>query len=410
MKPDYQILRSSAGFRIALAELPASECAAVSIHVPAGSRDDPPGLAGLAHFVEHMAFKGTERRDARRISLETEDVGATLNASTAEDQTIYEARGDADTLPLLVDVLGDMLWHSTWPADEVELERDVIAEEIVMYEETPSDHIGDLISRGLWAPHPLGEPIAGSRESLQHIGRAELVDFAARHHAREDLVIALAGPFDAQRVLALLEPRLPAPVAASARISYQPPASARAPLHEERDTQQVQLALAWSTFGRLDPRRHALRLLAMVLGEGASSRLFRTLREDRGLCYHVSCDATLFDDTGALEIHAGLDADSRDEALDCIRREIDDLATRGPTRAELDRARRLVASQTRAAMEGTASHASWAGECLLHYGHVITPAEALAQLAAIGPDEVREVAASCCRPEHFASAEIRPLP
>lgn len=408
MKVQYQILRSSSGLRIALASLPDSECAAVSVHLPVGSRDDPPGLSGLAHFVEHMCFKGTERRDARAISLETEDAGASLNASTSEDQTVYEARGDAGTLPLLVDVLGDMLWHSTWPAGEIGLERDVIAEEIVMYEENPSDHIGDLISRGLWAPHPLGDPIAGTRDSIAAIGRDELVDFAARHHAREDLVIAIAGPFGADEVLALLEPQLPRPTAAPPAHPYRDTGGTRSPLSEPRETQQVQMALAWATFGRKDPRRHALRLLAMVLGEGASSRLFQVLREDRGLCYHVSCDATFFDDTGALEIHAGLEPASRDEALACIRHEIADLATRGPSPAELERARRLVASQTRAAMEGTGAHAGWAGECLLQYGKLITPAQALAQLAGVGPEDVRNLAAELCRPQNFAMAEIRP--
>ena len=409
MQANYQILRSSAGFRIGFAQLPDSECAAVSIHIPAGSRDDPPGQAGLAHFVEHMIFKGTEKRDARQISIETEDVGASLNASTSEDQTVYDARGDASTLPLLVDILCDMVWHSTFPEDEIPLERDVIAEEIVMYFESPSDHIGDLISKALWSPHPLGESIAGTLESIKRIDRKALLDFTKSHHFREDVVISVAGPFDETQVLELFEAHLPSTTPPIESPTYQAPTERRKQEIDSRETQQVQLALAFSCFGRHDPRRHALRLLSTILGEGASSRLFQELREERGLCYQVGCDVTLFDDTGAIEIQAGLDPSSRDEALECIREQIDDLTKNGPSEAELARAKRLVASSSRTAMESTSAHAEWIGDCLLQHNQVIRPIEALQLIEQVTADEVRDVAATVFTAENEALAEIRPL-
>ncbi len=408
MQANYQILRSSAGFRIGFARLPESECAAVSIHIPAGSRDDPSGQAGLAHFVEHMIFKGTKKRDARQISIETEDVGASLNACTSEDQTVYDARGDASTLPLLVDILCDMVWHSTFPEDEIPLERDVIAEEIVMYQESPSDHISDLVSKALWSPHPLGESVSGSLESIKRIDRKALQSFAKRHHFREDVVISVAGPFEEVEVLQLFEKHLPPSSPVIESTVYQAGNTPRKPEIEGRDTQQVQLALAYSCFGHHDPRRHALRLLAMILGEGASSRLFQELREDRGLCYQVSCDVSLFEDTGALEIHAGLDPASRDEALACIYAQLADLSNKGPSEAELARAKRLTASSSRAAMESTAAHAEWVGECLIQHDRVIRPDEALALIDQVTANEVREIAAFVFQPNNEALAEIRP--
>ena len=165
----YESLVLPSGFRLAVATLPESECAAFSVHVAAGSRDDLPGLAGTAHFVEHMVFKGTQRRDARAISLEAEDAGGSLNACTTEDQVVYEARGDADALPLLADITADIVWHAAFPEREIPLEREVIAEEIVMYRESPGDHIGDLISLALWSPHPLGESVSGSEDSIARI-------------------------------------------------------------------------------------------------------------------------------------------------------------------------------------------------------------------------------------------------
>jgi len=408
MRSSYETVRTSNGMRLAFAPLPESECTAISIHIPAGSRDDPAGHEGLAHFVEHMSFKGTARRDARAISLDAENVGASLDAYTTEEQTVYEARGDAETLPLLLDILTDMVWHSSFPPQEVELEREVIAEEIVMYQETPGDHITDLLSHALWAGHPLGQPISGSLESIRNIDQATLEAFAHRHHRRKDIVIAVAGPHQSDEVLSLLETHLPA---ATDPIPTPPFVKGEAPTRHEvepRDTQQLQLALAYRCFGRTHPRRHALNLLAMILGEGSSSRLFQRLREERGLCYQVSCDASLLADTGSLEIHAGLDPASRDEALKCIDEELQDIISHGPREAELARAKRLAASQSRSGMESTSSHSSWIGECMLHHGAVITPAEALAKTNAVTAEEVQAVAKEVCVPEELALAEIKP--
>lgn len=408
MQATYQVHRSAKGFRIALASLPESECCSVSIHVPAGGRHDPKGKAGVAHFVEHMIFKGTAKRDAKAISIETEDAGAQLNAYTSEDQTVYEGRGDADCLPLLADVLSDIVWHAEFPESEIELERDVIAEEIVMYYENPGDHIGDLISEALWAPHPLGAPISGTLESLKQITRDDLLGFAKHHHTRNDVVIAVAGPYRMSDVLQVFNYRLPASSPPPEEDTFTLTQDHTSVIKQARQTAQEQLAVAYRVFGRRDPRRHALRLLSTLLGEGASSRLFQSLREERGLCYHISSDVNLLNETGSLEIHAGLDPGGRNEALDCIRHEILQLATNGPTEEELNRAKRLQASHMRASMESTASHSNWIGDCILHFDSTITPDEALAEITKVTTREVMEVAKTCLTSESEALAEIHP--
>lgn len=409
MRARYHVHRTSAGYRLAVATLPESECLTLSVHVPAGGRHDPGDQAGLAHFVEHMIFKGTARRDARRISLETEDLGGSLNAFTSEDQTVYEVRGEAGTLEPLAGILCDIVWHSTFPEPEVELERGVIAEEIVMYHESPSDHIGDLMSAALWSPHPLGAPISGTLESIDRIDRRTLLDFATHHHHGEDLVIAVAGPLPPETVLATLEPLLPESRPPVGHTPWSEPLDGPRERREPRETAQVQLALGFRCFGRHEPRRHALRLLSTILGEGASSRLFQSLREERGLCYHVASDVVLLEDTGALEIHAGLDPGSRDEALAAIRHEIRDLATRGPGDRELRRAKRQHASQMRAGLESTAAHAAWAGESLLQHGHIPEPDAVLAEIEAVEARAIRELAAEFLVPGREALAEIHPV-
>ncbi len=395
------------GPRLAVATIPDSECAALSIYIPAGSRDESGLPAGLAHFVEHMVFKGTERRSAREISFEIENAGGQLNACTSEDQTVYEGRGEADLMPVLADVLSDMVWHATFPAAEISLEREVIGEEITMYKESPADHIGDLISKALWGDHPLGNSISGSLETIAEIEQGTLLDFRSRHYFRNDIVIAAAGPFSVDEIMAMILPHLPEAFhAPESALPFDRSNAAPHKIKDERETDQLQLSLAWHTPGRHSESRHALRMLSMMLGETASSRLFLELREERGLCYQISSDVTFFDDTGAFEINAGLDPESRDEALACIHREIEDLVENGPRPGELDRAKRLTIAQSKLAFESTGAHASWAGESVLDLGRIPSPAEWRARIMAVTDADVLAVAKEIFLNQTPAMAEI----
>jgi len=397
------------GPKVAVAYLAESECAALSIYIPAGSRDEVGYPAGLAHFVEHMVFKGTERRSARDISFEIENAGGQLNASTSEDQTVYEGRGEADLMPLLIDILADMVWHPVFPNAEIDLEREVIGEEITMYKESPSDHIGDLISQALWGAHPLGNAISGSLESISEIDREKLVSFRDRHHFREDVVIAASGPFTLAQIVEMLTPHLPATFHAGEKpLPFDPATATPGNIVDARDTDQLQLSLAWYAPGRQSEKRHAMRLLSLMLGETASSRLFMELREERGLCYQISSDVTLFDEVGAFEINAGLDPDSRTEALECIYREIADLSKNGPREGELERAKRLAISQSKFAFETTGAHANWAGEGLLDYGHIPAVTDWRSKVLSVTHQEVQDIARELFDGKKPSIAEITP--
>jgi predicted Zn-dependent peptidase len=406
-KANYHWRRLPGGPRLAVATVPDSECAALSIYIPAGSRNESELPAGLAHFVEHMVFKGTSRRTAKDISFEIEDGGGQLNACTSEDQTVYEGRGEAAQMPILIDVLADMVWNATFPEAEIELEREVIGEEITMYRESPSDHIGDLISAALWGEHPLGNAISGSIESIHEIDRSKLVAFRDLHHFRDDIVIAAAGPFTLEEIQAMLAPHLPATFhAAPAFVAFDAAEADLRKITDLRESDQLQLSLAWHTPGRRSESRHALRLLSMMLGEISSSRLFLELREDRGLCYQIGSDVTLFDETGSFEINAGLDPESREEALECIHREIADLTRNGPRAGELDRAKRLMISQSKLAFESTASHAAWAGEGLLDFDQIPSLATWREKILAVTDDDVLRIAREIFQDRQPAVAEI----
>ena len=408
-KANYDWCQIDKGPRLAVATLPDAECASFAIHVPAGSRDESNLPAGLAHFVEHMVFKGTHTRSARDLTFEIENVGGQINACTSEDQTTYEGRADADQLATLASVICDMVWNASFPDAEIELEREVIREEITLYRESPSDHIGDLISKALWGEHPLGSPISGNAKSISRITRQHLVDFTAQHHFRKDMVIVAAGPFALDEIHALVRPLMPKNFHDGCRPTpFDRHSSTMNIVNESRDTDQLQLALAWHTPGRHSPQRHALRLLSLMLGESASSRLFLELREKRGLCYQIASDVTFLDETGAFEIHAGLAPEGRNEALDCIHAQIDDLSTRGPADEELERAKRLAISQNKQALESTAAHATWAGECLLEFGRIPHPLEWRDQMLAVTRDDIQSAATLIFSGQTPAMAEIKP--
>ncbi len=380
------------GPRLAHAQLPESECAALSIYIPVGSRDETGNIpSGLAHFSEHMAFKGTKTRSAKELTLAIESGGGQANACTSEDYTVYEAQGEAELMPVLIDVLADMVWQSTFPENEIELERDVIGEEITMIRETPSDHINDLLAAALWPEHPLGQSISGSLESIESIDRTCLQNFANEHHFRNDIVIATAGPMAPEAILEVLIPLLPKRFKTPAPRASQEFTPCKE-IIERRSTDQLQLALAWHTPGRHAPERHALRMLSLILGESSSSRLFTELREERGLCYQVGSELSLFEETGALQILAGLDPESREESLKTLFKETEDLAQNGPRPGELDRAKRLAIAQSKLAFESTSAHCSWVGEGLLFFDHIPSPQEARENLLQVTDKQVQAVA------------------
>ena len=279
-----------------------------------------------------------------------------------------------------------------------------------MYEESPSDHIGDLISQSLWSPDPLGEPITGTHQTLDAITRNHLFEFSQKHHFRSDIVIAAAGPYSPAEFANMIQPYLPtdtiAPPPPIAPFASKHPSK---PVVQHRDTEQLQLAIAYHTLGRHDEGRHALRLLSILLGESSSSRLFQKLREERGLCYHISSDIALFDDTGSLEISLGLDPESREEALQAIHREIMVLTNEGPSQEELERAKKIAITANKIALESTSAQMAWVAESLLFEGQIITPADSRARLLPVTREDVMRVAEKIFSRSNQAIAEIRSL-
>ncbi|MFC4995297.1 M16 family metallopeptidase [Rubritalea tangerina] len=399
------------GFHIATCEMPYLESVSVGIYIPVGSRHEEAAINGSAHFAEHMIFKGTDKRNALDLAIAIEGAGGTVNAFTTEDQTCLETRGPSELLPHLLGVMSDMLWHSTFPFEEVEREREVIAEEIVMYQENPSDHLHDLLSLALWPDHPLGRSITGSEASILGINADSLKKFTDQHYRSAGISVVVAGNVQHSTVMELVLQHLPKEsLPKSPFQAFSPiPFSGSVPLlHDKRDIEQSHLALAFHTTGRHSDNRQTLRMLSLLLGETMSSRLFQELREKRGLCYHIASDFSLYEDTGTLEIHAGLDSDRLEESTHALHKVLTDILHHGFTQDELNQAKSYALGQARIGLETTHAQMSWMGDSLTSFGKIIDPVEARNSLNSVTLDQVHTLATHTFKTENLAIASIGP--
>ena len=395
----YRLTRLANGVRVATAEMPYMTSVCVGLWAGVGGRHEPARLNGAAHFLEHLLFKGTRRRSARRISGEIEGLGGYLDAFTAEDHTCYYAKAEAGRLEQLGDVLSDLYLHSQLPAAEVERERGVIREEILMYQDQPAQVAEELLAAALWPSHPLGRPLAGTLESVAGLQREELLDFwRAGYHARST-VLAVAGRVKHEQVLECVAPafeKMPAgrlPRCTPWRSSgVRRRAGGPAVIVNRRDTEQVQLILGFLAPGRGDTKRFAVRLMSTLLGEKMDSRLFQSLRERRGLCYSIQSETATLADTGLLSISIGLDAKHLRSALALIRHELDRLCTQPVPARELKAARDYLIGQHRLGLESTTNQMMWLGESLLGYGKIVAPSVAETAFLNLTAADVQEAA------------------
>jgi predicted Zn-dependent peptidase len=408
--PRYEVTRLENGVTIATAEMPHMESACAGLWALTGSRHEEPKRNGIAHFVEHLLFKGTPGRTAYDISRQIEGIGASLDAFTTEDHTCFYSRGPAETLPAMVDVLVDIYRNATLDPQEIEREREVVLEEISMYRDNPSQHVEDLLAAAAWPGHPLGLPITGTEASVNRIKRGDLFAYHRQRYSGVNTVATVAGKVEHAAVVDLLGPvlesMLPGEAVPFAPVPHHMRQSGPRRLDETRDVEQAHLCIGFHTFGRHDPRRYALKILNVLLGENMSSRLFQLLREESGLCYSVSSDAVTLEDCGLLSLYAGLDVDNVPRALELTAGCLRELIRKPVSQDLLQQALNYSIGQSRIALESSASQMMWIGESLLSYQRIVDPGDSFGRLAKVTAEEVRMVAEEAFRPEVTAIAYI----
>lgn len=408
--PALQMTRLPGGLRVVSATMPDRASMALGIWVGTGSRYESAPTNGAAHFIEHLLFKGTSRRTAREISEAVEGCGGYLNAFTSEEHTCFHARAHHRQFPILADVLSDMFLHSTFLPREIAREREVIREEIAMYYDQPSQYVHEILNAATWPQQPLGRSITGTRETLRNLNRTSLLKHLNTHYSASNTVIAAAGPVDHETVVRYLAPRFrryrtsPPPGFSPAQPSSRPPTIA---LHS-RTCEQTQVALGFRTCSRHDPLRYSLRLLNAVVGENMSSRLFQSLREDRGLAYSIHSSLSFWEDAGDLVIGSGLDDKDLEGALRLIRRELRALTLRPIPRSEFARARDFVLGQLELSLESTENQMMTLGEQVLAYGRPFSLVEMQAPLLQVTPASIQTAARMFFVPDRCTLAVISP--
>lgn len=403
------------GIRTVLVPLPSTKAATVLVLFRVGSRYETPNTNGIAHFVEHMMFKGTKKRPTTLdISQALDRYGAEYNAFTSKDYTGYYIKIDRDKLGEAMDILFDMLLHSKLDAKEVDRERKVIFEEIKMHDENPLMHIDDMFESVLFNGSPLGWDIAGTKESMSKVTQKNIVDFVHNYYRPSRTLVVVCGNVDEgifkeveNFTRELKEPKnkehvwIPHKFAArkeAARLKVQ-----------FKELEQTQLMLGFPAYKYGDPKLRALSIMHTILGGTMSSRLFVSVREKRGLAYTVRTDVGMYEDTGVFSVHAGLDAARVPEAIKVIREELMKMTKTGVTAKELQDAKSAIKGRIVLSLEESNDLAGWFAKQELFTGKMETPDERFKQLEAVTLKDVLAVAREIIQPSKMAAAVIGPF-
>ncbi len=406
-----EVVTLANGVRLVMTPLPQVESVSLGIWAGVGGRHESDQLSGISHFIEHLLFKGTRHYSCRAISQAIEGRGGYLNAFTQEENTCYYARVAAGQTGRAFDVLADMVRRPTLAVSDIDRERAVIVEEIQMYRDQPAQWVDDLLGELMWVGHPLGRPIVGTPETLHGLNRRTIAAFHQTAYSARNIVLSISGAIDRdaiiRRAVAEFESHRTAPVPrfqpVSGRVA-QHPIDVRA-----RDIEQVHLALGIRVnFGRADRRRFLFKLLNVILGENMSSRLFVTLREREGLAYEIHSSCQLMDETGSLDISAGLDQKRTLRAVQLIVRELHRLRTASVGLREFRRAQEYTVGQIRLGLESTSARMLWAGESLLNLGRVIPPEEVIEGIERATAEDLRELAEELFNPRRLSLALVVP--
>ena len=403
--------RLDSGIRVVTESLPALRSVAVGFWVGTGSRDESDEMAGASHFLEHLLFKGTERRSASEIAEAVESGGGDMNAFTAQELTAFYVRMPDHRLALALDILSDIVWSPALRPADVESERQVILEEIRMRDDTPDDLVHDLFSAAMFPDHPIGREITGSPTTIEPMSRDAIAAFHAQHYHPSNVVVAAAGNLEHDDVVALVEAGMHGVVGERpARMLHDGEPGPQAVSVVEDDTEQVHLVLGMRALRRDDPDRYAFSVLNQVLGGGMSSRLFQEVREQRGLAYSVYSYRAAFEETGALGIYAGTAPERVDEVLDVLDAQIARiLADGGMSDREIESAKGHLTGSLALSLESSISRMHRIGRNELLLGEVPSLDEMVRDCEAVTAADVGRVVDRVFRDRPRTLAAVGPV-
>ncbi|WP_102959890.1 M16 family metallopeptidase [Mangrovicella endophytica] len=401
------------GMTVATEQMPHLESAALGIWVKTGARDETQGEHGIAHLLEHMAFKGTSRRTARQIAEEIEDVGGELNAATSVESTAYYARVMQDDVPLALDILSDILTDSLFDEEELEREQHVILQEIGAAEDTPDDIVFDHFQAAAFRDQIIGRPILGTRQTVKSFSPEQLRSYLSRHYSPDKMIVSAAGAVSHEEIVRRVEeafagvstpkPNIPAVTPARAPASYT-----GGEFRQTRDLMDAQMVLGFEGRPYYARDFYASQVLSLILGGGMSSRLFQEVREKRGLCYAIYAFHWSYSDSGLFGVHAATGENELAELAPVIADELMK-ASEGITLEEVTRARAQMRASLLMSQESPASRAGQIARQLLFAGRIITNEELMDRLSAITPQRLAELAGATFAGKMPTLAAIGPV-
>ena len=406
--PMHRVTTLPGGLRVASEHMDGLRSVSVGFWIDAGARDERPDQRGLAHFIEHLLFKGGARHDATAIAELFDELGAELNAATAKDSTLLYARVLDDHLPIALDVMADMLRSPSW--SEIEQEREVVLEEIAMVEDAPHDAVHDLATLAMFGEDdPLGHPILGEPAVIGSAQVANVAEFHRAAYGDPSIVLAAAGNVDHDALCELASSLLGPPPAAS-EMPRRPSTGGLLPgrRFQLKDTEQFHVCVCGPGLARADDDRFALSLLDVMLGGTASSRLFQEIRERRGMAYSVYSYHSAFAECGQVGVYVGTRPENLEECLSIVRAETAALAAGDLRPGELERAKRHLTGRLLLALESTSSRMSRLGKNLISDTEILELDEVSARVEDVTPEQIASLASRLWTPEHLSAAGIGP--
>ena len=381
----------------------------LGVFVNVGCVKEDAATNGYSHFIEHLVFKGTEKRTCLQISEEIDDIGANINAYTSKDSTCFYTKSSADDLEKCMDVLSDMYFNAAIPEDELEREKGVVIEEIKMCEDTPDDVSQDLISKALFYKQPLGQTILGSIENIKYSDRHSILNFKKKHYVPTSTVVAVCGKFDFDSLDKLVENYFEQHCDKSGLLDgAEPEVSYKSKfLHTFKPIEQSHLQLAWGGFALNSAERYANSMLASILGGGLSSRLNQVIREQNGLAYSVYAYPSYYSKCGTFEIYVGLSPENNVKVCNLVKTEIDKLLNDGITERELNRARMQAVNALYMNAESNMTLMRLYGRSMLKLNELFDANKDVDKYKAVTAEDINTVARKIFVEQH-ASAYVGP--
>lgn len=398
------------GLRIVTERIPYFRSATIGIWVDVGSANEDESNRGISHFLEHLMFKGTPTRNVKEIAQIMDGIGGNLNAFTEKEQTCFYAKVMDKHIPIAMELLGDMLLHSHFPAEEVEKEKGIVLEEIKMYEDSPDELVFDLVTQAAWKNHPLGQPILGTEESVYRITREKLLDFVKEYYTSDQIVISVTGRIKHEEIIKLVEKFLPfLPSTNGKKAAVSPPQFTVSRLVKYKDTEQVHLCLAMEGIPQCDERRYPLMILDTILGGSVSSRLFQEIREKLGLAYSISSFQGAYARSAIFGIYAATSPAHMDIVVKRLLEILNDIIEKGVTHKELKSAKEHLKGALSLTLESPSNRMIRLAKNEFYYNRFISHKEILKKLQAVGMEDLRSLAREFLKPNAITWAILGPV-